>query len=139
LVEQRIERRILAEPGQPLGVVLDIAAQLAALIVAHQQADDAALRLRLQRHLPLGILQRRAEQRGQRQRLGEQPLDHRRIGMRRQDPVEHRPQPRDAAAGVAARDGEADHAIEIGGGGGIGHHISPPVRPEPVEGRPPPA
>ena len=51
LAEQREQRRVRPGLGQPLGIVADIAAQLAAEIVAHQQVDDAVLGLRLERQL----------------------------------------------------------------------------------------
>ncbi len=107
LVEQGTERRIPAQRREPAGIVLHIAAQRAALVVAHQQADDPALRLRLDRELAVHVLERRAEQRGERQRLGEQRLDRRRIGVRREDLVEHRPQPHDPPARVGRGDREA--------------------------------
>src|SRR3546814_16094169 len=50
----------------------------------------AAVGLRLHRQLPARILERRANQRGERQRLGEQRLDRRRIGVRGQHRSEER-------------------------------------------------
>jgi hypothetical protein len=68
--------------------VPDIAAKLAAEIVAHEKVDDAVFGLRLERDLPAGLLEHRAQQRGQHQRLGQQPLDKRRIIVVGEDRVE---------------------------------------------------
>ena len=51
LAEQSEQRWLRARLGQPLGIVADIAAQLAAEIIADQQVDDAVLGLRLERQL----------------------------------------------------------------------------------------
>ena len=112
LAEQGEQRRVRPSVGQPLGIVADIAAQLAAEIIAHQQVDDAALGLRLERHLALRVLEQRAEQGGQHQRLGEQSLDHRRIAMVGQtDLVEHRPDARQPAARMARRNRDAERDV----------------------------
>ena len=124
LPEQRRQRRFVRRLRQPIGIELHIAAQFAAAIVAHQQADDALLCLRLQRQLPGRILQRSTDQRGQRQRLREQPFDRRRIGVCGQDLIQHRAKPHDAPARMTLGDGEAERAVEIGGRWiGIGHAV----------------
>ena len=71
--------------------------------VLRQQIDDAALGLRLQGQLALGMLERRAEQCGKRKRLGKQPLDHRGIGVRREDRIKRRPLPGAAVPHSAGR------------------------------------
>src|SRR5690348_8320934 len=43
LAEQLLQRRFRGRFREPLGVVPDIAAQLAAEIIAHQEVDDPAL------------------------------------------------------------------------------------------------
>ena len=113
LAEQLLQRRLFGKLGQPLGVVADVAAQLAAEIIADHQVDRPALGLRLQRQLPLRLLEQRAEQRGQRQRLGEQLLDDRRIIVVGEDGVDHRPKPRDPAARVARRDRDAERDVGV--------------------------
>ena len=71
LAEQREKRRIDRCLGQSVCIVTNIAAHFATAIVADQQIDDAGLGLRLQRHLPVRILEQRAEQRGQDQRFSQ--------------------------------------------------------------------
>jgi hypothetical protein len=110
--EQGEQRRIYRRLRQPLGVVPHIAAHLAAAIVAHQQVDDAALGLRLQGQLAVAVLKGRSEQRRQRQRLCQQPADHRRVVMVDEDRIEHRPQPHDPAARVTRRDRETEYRID---------------------------
>ena len=48
------------------------------------------------------------------ERLGEKLLDRSRVVVRRENPVEHRPEPDHPAAGMAAGDGEADQPIRAG-------------------------
>src|SRR3546814_15410074 len=60
--EQREQGRVGPGLGQPLGVELEVAAQLAAAIIADEQLDRPAAGLRLQRQLALLVLQRRTEQ-----------------------------------------------------------------------------
>jgi len=91
----------------------DIAAQLATQIIADHEVDRTAFGLRLQRQLTLRLLQQRAEKRGQRQRLGKQLFDDRRIIVAGEDGVEHRSQPRDSAACIARRDRDADCGVRV--------------------------
>jgi hypothetical protein len=84
-----------------------IAAKLAAEIIADEQVDGAILGLRLERQLALRLLEEGAEQSGEHQGFGEQPLDHRRIGVAAEDRVEHRAEPSDPAARVARGDRDA--------------------------------
>ena len=106
LAEQREERRLLGGPRQLVGVILDVAAQRAAAVVAHEKLDDAVLGAGLHRQLASGVLQRRADQRDQRQRLGEQRLDRGRIGVRGEDCVERGAEADKPPAGAARGDGE---------------------------------
>ena len=89
----------------------DVAAQLAAQIIADHQVDRPALGLRLQRQLALGLLEQRAQQRGERQRFGQQLLDDRRIAVIGKHGVDHRAKPRDASARIARRDRDAKRDV----------------------------
>jgi hypothetical protein len=91
--------------------VSNIAAQLAAEIVADQQVDDAILGLRLDGELAVGILEQRSEQCGQHQRLGEQLLDHRRIAMIGEDGFEHRPDARSTSPRMSRRHRDAQRDV----------------------------
>ncbi len=90
----------------------NIPPQLAIQIIAHQQVDDPLLGLRLKRHLPLGILEQRAEQGGQRQRFGEQGLDNRRVEMIGKDRVDCRTKPNRPPPRMTRRDRHAKRDIE---------------------------
>src|SRR3954454_15798948 len=61
LAEQLLERRVGRSRGKLLRIMADVAAQLAAEIVADEQVHDPAPGLCLQRELPLRLLQQRAE------------------------------------------------------------------------------
>ncbi len=131
LAEQSGEVAMARKLAEPVGVEADIAPQLAAAIVADEQIDDPALGLRLDGELALGLLEHRAEQGGQHQRLGQDAGDRRRIIVRREDLVEQRPEPHQPAARVAAGNGEAERLVEIGGarlgleiGGGHGGDVA---------------
>ena len=60
------------------GVEIEIAAHRTAAIIADEQIDRPATGLCLQGDLAIILAQRRAEQRGDRQRFGEQPRQRRR-------------------------------------------------------------
>ena len=120
LAEQRRQRRIGAQPGEPFRIVADIAAQFAAAVIAHQQVDDPALGLRLQGQLAFPVLEQRADQRGQHQGLGQQMLDRHRIVMRGKDRFQHGTQPHHPPAGIATGNGETQHLIVTGFAQGIG-------------------
>src|SRR3546814_12264002 len=83
LAEHVAKARLLVQHREPVRVVAYIAPQRACLIIAHQQVDHAALRLRLKRELPSGFLQRRSQTRGVRQRLRKKDGQQRRTEERR--------------------------------------------------------
>jgi hypothetical protein len=106
LAEQGLERRNRGHIMEPVGVEAHIAAKLALAEIADQQVDDSALGLRLHRQLTAHAPEHRSQQCGERQRLGQDPRDRRRIVMRRQHLVEQRTDSNDSSARRALRDRE---------------------------------
>ncbi len=123
LAEQAEQARIVADLGEPFGIIFGIAAHRAALVVDDEQRDDALLGLCLQRQLTILVLERGAQEARQHQRLRHEPLDHRRIAVRREHFVEHRPQPHQPAADMAGGDGKAEDGVHCRRGGGHGSGI----------------
>src|SRR5204862_7642809 len=64
------------------------------------------------------VLEQRAEQRGEHQRLGEHPADRRGVSVRAENLVEHWPEPHRPAARVAGGDRETQHPVVAGLAGG---------------------
>ena len=114
LAKQRIERGIDAQLRQPLGIMPDIAAQLTSAVIADQQVNDPAFGLRLHGQLPIAVLEQRADQRGDRQSLGQQVRNRGGIGVRRQHRIEHWPQPHHPPARIARRNADAHHLVVTG-------------------------
>jgi len=108
-----LQGRLLRSAFDAFRIVADVAAKLATLIVANQEVEDAAFGLGLECQLSSGLLQQRAEKCGQGQRLRKQLLDNRRIAVIGKDRVDHRPQPRDAAAGIAGGDRDAERDVRF--------------------------
>ena len=90
-----------------------IAAKLTADVIAHQQLDDPALGLRLQRDLSFRLLQHRAEKGRQRQRFGQKPLDRRRIVVACQNRVERGPETRKAPPRITRRNSDAKRDVRV--------------------------
>ena len=109
VAEQFIQRQAIGDDR--VGIEGQITAHFAGAIIANEQADGAAFGLRLQRHLAAVAAQDGAEQRRHHQRLGEQPRQRRRVGMRRQHGVERRIEPDHLATDVARRHAEPQRSI----------------------------
>ena len=101
--------------------MLHIAAQLAAPIIADEQANRPAFGLRLHRQLAARILEHRAEQRRDRERLDQQPFQRGGIAVRRKDRIQNGAKADEAATRVAFNQDESQRAIDVG----IVHPISP--------------
>ena len=114
LAEQREERGICTKLCQQRVVVLHVAAQFPALVVAHEQAHRAGFGLRLHGHLRAVVLDEAAHQHGEHQRFGQQMLDRRRVIMRSEDFLERRIETHEPAAGMLGGDGEGEQATGIG-------------------------
>ena len=121
LAKQAEQARVFAKLGEPVRIELRIAAHGARLVVGDEQRDDALLGLRLQGELAGIVLEQGAQQAGEHQRLGDQLLDHRRIGMGREHVIKRRAQAHETAPDIAVGNGEAKRFVGEATGERISH------------------